>query len=174
MKKLIPFLTTVFLAVSSMAATWTVHGFRDNWLWVDFHWYDQENSYVYVYEYAFWDYDWDAVNPQYADSGWGRWTDTGNTDIVEYRDVWVFDMPDGAWCSWIDLSGPAPDYSNDLSSSGEEMAVPGEYWIDFGQDSSMRVSTIQPSDFGKWAWDGSVNASWVEPLAKKGHGKGHK
>lgn len=66
----------------------------------------------------------------------------------------------------------APEFLQTLTSR----TVPpdgGEFWLDFDPEGP-RVSPTQPADFGKWAWDGSVNPSWVEPLAKKSHGKGHK
>lgn len=78
---------------------------------------------------------------------------------------------DGTWqcptCNvWV--GGPPPDFMGGGESS---IGIGAEYWIDFASDGTARIATTQPSDFGKWAWDGSINPSWI--ALKKGFAKGH-
>lgn len=83
---------------------------------------------------------------------------TGNTLTINQPpvDVWV--------------EGAIPDY---FGYSDYGALATGEYWFDIspaGYD--FRLSTTQPTDFGKWLWDGSINPNYVSPLApKKHHGK---
>lgn len=158
-------------AIASQSETWTIHGARDNYLWVQFHkaW---ENP--YIWEYAYWDYGFDQAYPEWADSGFYVWWDGNVTNTVEWRESWTYDLPDRAAPDDFVLGSPGPDYLSTQIYSASFLSAPGEYWIDFAPDGSARISTTQPADFGKWAWDGSINPSWVEPLtAKKQHGKGH-
>lgn len=173
--------TSLFILISAFsfqvnAALWTFHGCKDNWSAVRLRqasWPDPTTHEYFIY----WDHTWDLMYPELADSG-STYRDA-NQNLLSYvqegyLDTYSLDIPSDYYVFMADVYGPAPDYSgngNELSSS---FAWPGEYWIDFDATGSPRVSMTQPSDFGKWAWDGSVNPSWFEPLAKKGHGKGHK
>jgi len=140
------------------------------------------NDHSVTYNSGYWDFGWDAANPN--DTFSGKWSYTNicaGSYVTDYTTVgWhealTFDSNQRrVVCS---ISGPYPNYSGGSGDGFTEIVMPftgTEYWIDFSPDGSARVSTTQPGDFGKWAWDGSVNPNYVEPLApaKKAHGKGH-
>lgn len=161
------------IGVNLNAATWTFHGTKDNY------------SYVYLWQPAGgsgaavqlqWDWNWDRLFPASADSGTQFITAAAGTDWTGYSDVLTVDIDPAFQVTVIDISGPATGY-NGLTEwlfpySPPSGPQPGEYWIDFASDGTGRVSTSEPSDFGKWAWDGSINPNYVAPLAvKKHHGK---
>lgn len=139
---------------------------QDGFTW--FHWYGTMQF----------DYAWDVAFPSEADSGVEVFTFNGTdgytktTDINGWTDTMSFladSTPEDA--SWY-LFGGYPDYGGEeLGIGGNLPLVGGEFWIDFGPFGVARVNTSQPSDFGKWAWDGSINPSWT--AAKKGFAKGH-
>lgn len=177
--------------IAAHAATWTIHGAKDNYLQVTLvgpvlncesapisevrYWGDPDHTRGWM-SFGYWDYANDvAYPPGYSGAlnytnqcgdyyTWGysqsEWQETlmfeGDADIVIYS-----------------LWGPFPDY-NGTDQSGNLSLLGGEFWIDFDSFGIVRVSVSEWPDFGKWAWDGSINPSWVEPLAgKKQHGKGH-
>lgn len=162
--------------ISSFSANWTFHGTKDNY------------SVVYVLSglgpgpgydpigIMQWDWTYDQEFPEWADSGLAITRDAdGNYVWSGYADSLILTTSDEtAWVSEIDLSGAADNYSGRISlwnNPTTSLVPPGEYWVDFASDGTARISTTQPSDFGKWAWDGSINPSWT--AAKKGFGKGH-
>ena len=52
----------------------------------------------------------------------------------------------------------------------------GDVWIDWNADGSLRVSNsaIEPTEFGKWLSDGSLNPNYIgPPVSSKKHGKAH-
>lgn len=122
-----------------------------------------------------WDYDWDTAFPSSADSGLHLWTPVLGvvTDWTGYSDTLSFDdLYSGVGERLVFpviLSGPSPDYSS--YTYVDWSGGPGEYWIDFNSAGTPRISTSAPFDFGKWAWDGSINPNYVAPLTKKHHGK---
>lgn len=186
------------MAVQCIATTWTIHGCKDNLLQVSAY-----SNYVTLsngvrkisgyewFSWAWWDYYWDIAFPEYADSGSecriiGFWSYRILHSNYAYSDVQVICVGEGhpdapivsltedVWCeAWI--SGPYPDYAGGLY-----VIIPvegGEFWIDFDETGNGRLSTYCSSDFGKWAWDGSINPSWVEPplapVERTKRGKGH-
>jgi hypothetical protein len=104
--------------------------------------------------------DWLGADPS---TGFGIW----NTIFQEFSGptLTITQPPVDFW-----VEGPIPDY---LGYADYGAIASGEYWIDIvpgGGD--FRLSTSAPSDFGKWAWDGSINPNYVEPLLKgRSHGK---
>lgn len=176
MKACLTLFCWLFSVCISFAVTWTFHGTKDNY------------SIVYILSglgpgpgydplgVMQWDWNYDQEFPQWADSGLATTRDAqGNYIWSGYSDSLTLTTPDKtAWVSEIDLSGPADNYSGRVSiwsNPVESIVPPGEYWLDFDSTGTIRLSTTQPSDFGKWAWDGSLNPSWVEPLAVHGKGK---
>lgn len=164
--------TGLLVALATNASTWTIHGTKDNATFVGWR-YDiplgTQTSFI-------WDYAGDSIWGPSSGILLDDWT--SGTDEISwlqqgYSDVLTWDLQDDwAWMI-VDISGPAPDYQNfqgNFSVQPGEI-LPGEYWLDFDLNGKMRLSTTQPTDFGKWAWDGSVNPSWVS--AKKGFAKGH-
>lgn len=173
----------VLCSTTSQAATWTIHGCKDNYskvFWAN----GVANQWNFV-GYVQFDYTWDVLYPDQVDSGTYYTTGDGIDHFTYgYQDVLSLDVddrvqnPPGGWpigeCLSF-LSGPAPDYVN---YPGEvdliPLTQPGEYWLDFGPGGIPRVvfGSAGPIDFGKWAWDGSINPHFTEPmLAKKHHGK---
>lgn len=182
----------VSLCLTASSQTWTFHAVKDNATWVSIYgpsgWMNQFGSGPYSSSlwaiFATWDLGWDVANPSSAYSGLevetmqevatDVWTFVPVTNIVEWIDTWTvsapaFGFPDGVQpmtASGI-LSGPYPNYSGggtfDISLLG------GEWWIDFDSVGTVRVSSSQPSDFGKWAWDGSINPDYIAPLLTRKH-----
>lgn len=174
MKKTVSIFALIALCACSWAATWTIHGSKDNWLLFQV---GHESDYPQSWEWAQWDFWNDQQYPEFADSGF-FWSQRHEDQTVNYTNLL-------GWRESFTLEAQNPvvigpvtfasgDYSGYVELNPELFSTPDEYWIDFAADGTVRISTIQPYDFGKWAWDGSVNPSWVEPLAKKGHGKGRK
>lgn len=184
MKKIIASLL-IACATSVTASDWVIHGAFGMNPSVTFHRVDPSGTTIETVVLMYgvdstWTFLWDGWAISYGDDyssftngsvlTWS--SDFSTTGIVD-------DGIHGAASPlrWAIEGGP-PDFNPPAdplgwtSSSAPE--TPGEYWIDFGQDQHIRIENSQPPDFGKWDWDGSVNPSWVEPLAKKGHGKGHK
>lgn len=169
--KIIPLLLCV-LGLNLNAATWTFHGVKDNYSYVNL-WQPAGGSGVAVQ--LQWDWNWDQLFPSSADSG-VQYINAGiGTHWTGYADTLTVDIDPSFQVTVIDVSGPAPGY-NGLTEwlfpynppSGPQ---PGEYWIDFASDGTGRISTSAPTDFGKWAWDGSINPNYVAPLNTKGHKK---
>lgn len=169
----------------SNAATWTIHSFKDNAPTAT---WSSSSEYWMV----FWDLAFDLAQPDSPDSGFYQ-AFVGGSDGLNlisggYQDTWTINIPDDSWLVRVDMYGPYPDYNGwdghlywpgghawngqiIPPSSTSNSPIPGEYWIDYDSTGVARMSTAQPSDFGKWAWDGSINPSWV--AAKKGYAKGH-
>lgn len=169
MKKLI-FLLVITLSVLSIhAETWTIHGFRDNAAGVQFMTSDRHSSGV-AFE---WDWTWDQIYPDSTDSGLYIITSDVWQRQSEYQDTITAEVPYDQTCYMIWISGPAPDYNWGQYEFYPNLGASGEYWFDFNSDGTMRWANSEPSDFGKWAWDGTINPSWVEPLVVKGK-KGHR
>lgn len=172
MKTILILILCLVVQLTAHSSTWTIHGVRDNYL--SLIWF---TDYADMAWSALWDYQWDQDNC--PDSGfWANPRAEISCDcvvaygVVAYSDVLICDVPDGVPLQSLSMAEPAPYYNGWVDS--QLLPEPGEYWIDWNQEQSIRISTTQPADFGKWAWDGSINPSWVEPLAaKKGHGKGH-
>lgn len=200
MTKLISYLL-ITLSLSVNAGQWVIHGFKDNYLQVML---GSEMTYLqcgetwtggmgYVSE-AMWDYQFDIDFPEWASSG----SQSGALQCdgmylpefsLGYQDTQTLTFPSGEFNAPIALGGGtslcyvsggisqgSPGYNG--HQDFQFPTIPGEYWIDFASDSTVRISTAQPADFGKWAWDGSINPSWVEPEAiplqhgkKLGHNK---
>ncbi len=144
----------LFATLSIQAATWTIHAFKDNATYaVAYDSTDSQTTGEMVYYYGIW-------------SG-----DTLTISIDAELSVWHPEcgcLNPGASLFYIRVSGPAPKYRNPQyafmqTSSGGDLA-PGEYWVDFAQNGSGRLSTSQPSDFGKWAWNGKINPSYSSAL----------
>lgn len=168
--KTISVLLALLSCYAASAATWTIHGFRDNAAGIGF-----LTSDLHARGTSFqWDWTWDQLYPESTDSGLYFTTNDVWYRQTEYQDTLTADVPEEQLCYYAWVSGPAPDYNWGEYIAYPTLGDPGEYWIDFSSDGTLRWSSTQPADFGKWAWDGSVNPSWVEPLARKGHGKGHK
>lgn len=159
------------VSLKTEGAIWTLHGCKDNYLQV--RWIADQNPPFYWGGTMDFDWTWDQLYPDQSDSGIQTWDLSGSTSWTGYSDALSLDVPDLARCWNAYQSGSGPNYDgwNDWSLYWETM-VAGEYWIDFAPDGAVRISTTSPSDFGKWAWDGSVNPSWVEPpLAPAQQGK---
>lgn len=153
-------------------AAWTFHGAKDNWLGVVFYGVDPvtDNPTEYVNN---WDWTYDQLYPSTPDSGF--WTFDYVTEVYTppsgvWSEIWTFSPPNGVALYSIDLSGPANDYLGDVYWL-HPVINEGEYWVDFDSGGQGRISIIQLADFGKWAWNGSINPSWT--AAKKGFAKGH-
>lgn len=172
-------------AINVGAATWTVHGTKENWMsFVVRHWNNpnQElriiwNFYQFPYEQASGLYD-----STYSDIDGSL---IGYTETLAYQDSWTVNAPDGsiAICELLWGGGP-DDYSGwwdypfgRPSTFGNWIQYPGEFWIDFDSTGTPRLSTSKPSDFGKWLWDGSFNPNYIDPLSvvpqKSKRGRGH-
>jgi hypothetical protein len=190
-------LALVFCSCSVSASTWTVHNWKDNFLSLSWRteWTQLSCGGTSTFGSGYiagatWDFAFDQEYPEWASSGYGSSAlqcDGGYAGIrVDgYSDSYTVSIPVGTFdgpvisgggtdvvSSSCWLTGGYPDWAGGGSFS---LLTPGEYWIDFAPDTAIRISTTQPADFGKWAWDGSVNPSWVEPLsaspAKSQHGK---
>lgn len=185
-------LLSVLVCFAVQAATWTIHAFKDNYTHVSIlspgGWpsgvFGQGSEGNLWFIGVDWDWNWDQLYPDNADSG--AYVDTmqidgsySNTSYLGYQDTWGFDPPTVTGLFWdattpttqIFISGGAPDYGGGVSASFNDYP-PSEVWIDFASDGTLRLSTSLPPDFGKWAWDGSLNPNYVAPLAI--HGKSHK
>lgn len=163
-------------SVALLAQTWTVHICPDNYTRADVYgppikeswgnvpaWYSEVCFDSFYGTYGTW-VDWHHETLSY----WGY-------EIAEMGSNYAtfYAVSNDTQSAFFEISGPGPDCNNCID--GALNVSGGEFWIDFASDGTARVSTLQPSDFGKWAWDGSVNPSWAEPLsAKRSHGKGHK
>lgn len=196
MKAILIWILSAFSGLVAQAQTWTVHAVKDNY--TDAYVVGPLGFYpdgfviiTWCYDLAF-DWDWDRLNPENAYSGvyptvWVGGENDGSyvttTSILGWSSSFtVEDLPiEGVTLDTsrmnicVTITGPAPDYFGGwqtVNIYGTQNG--GEWWLDFGSDGIIRTLTYQPDDFGKWAWDGSINPSWVEPLAKKGHGKGRK
>lgn len=168
----------VFLScISCHAGTWILHGFSDNFL--ECSWQQDAFNGSPVLAYAEWDLAFDQAFPQWSDSG-VSYDDA--TTWTGYSDVLTVTVPDGVILSTVTIGLGYPYYSSPgvdgrfLFWNGDQpqiLTFPGEYWIDIPAGGfGIRVSLFAPSDFGKWAWDGSINPNYVSPLApKKHHGK---
>lgn len=169
---MINLLIALLVSVTSIcsAAQWTFHGFKDNYsavTWTDF-------SEPITYLCMSWDWAWDQAGLGTIDSGTrtlvnsiGGITDSGFTG---YSDVLSLDVPDGFVFLTLSVTSGYPDYNGDYSNLPFPKTS-GEYWLDMDSTGSPRLSTSQPTDFGKWAWDGSINPNYVAPAAV--HGKSH-
>lgn len=175
--KIIALILALF-STNLVASQWIVHGFRDNFLDVGI-WGGQFQVTEYWVD-LYWDYAWDIAVPSSADSGLYK-SQNWSGVTIGYQDTWTVDMPgpDAGFVLWAWISGGYPDYGGGLDlrypppDFNEVRMTPGEYWFDFAQNGVGRITIgpNPPTDFGKWAWDGSINPSWV--AAKKGYAKGH-
>lgn len=159
-----------------LCQTWTFHFFQDNCTSAVIYGTPTEQGSWSWTGSAFLDFGWDSAEPESAYSGWeiAVWNGTGY--VVESSDLnttgkYSFDSFGSIYNAWCSISGPYPDYSNFQELYLNTIAG-GEFWIDFSSDGILRSSSVLPDDFGKWAWDGSINPSWVEvPLAPVQQGK---
>lgn len=148
--------------VNPVVTVWAITGYGDT-----------GSGYVINYQYGVDDFQ-NAT--EYADKWtWKKetilgWTDTGyiwNTELFESagNTLTISEAPMDVW-----VEGAIPDY---LGYEDYGALPSGAYWFDISPSGyAFRISTILPSDFGKWAWDGSINPSWVEPpLAPVQQGK---
>lgn len=64
------------------------------------------------------------------------------------------------WSVW-DANQPVITTKYELSISNYS-----DIWVDWSNIpfSEPRITTQKPEDFGKWAWDGSINPNYVEPV----------
>lgn len=154
-------------AICAFASTWTFHGFQGNQVAIII-----TDNLSDPYSGTMFGFYWDkgdpdgegGIYPRYP-SGWADPIVTG------YHDVLSLDTQLG-FCIWtVDISGPWPDFNGLNSVTSPGICDGGEFWIDFSASGTVRISATQPVDFGKWAWDGLINPSWV--AAKKGFAKGH-
>lgn len=162
MKKLAALTGILLSALSGFSTTWTFHSWQDNFVDVTL---GDGTSYVD----CFFDYSWDAAFPSSADSG-VYWSSGLITITPKALTLSVDVAPDWLMTSFYVAQG-YPGYNGSWSGIAEPDLTAGEYWIDFASDGSYRISASRHTDFGKWAWDGSLNPSWVEPLAETKHGK---
>lgn len=166
-------LSTISLAASlfsAQAVTWTFHGFKDNWLWVEL---DPCSCSTDDYYYWQWDWDYDQTNPPDSGSGYSPYGSQFPNLTIGYQDTWTADLDEKYSYLWVSLEGPYPGYyGGGFGLIADVVYAPGDYWFDFTPYGTLRISTSLPDDFGKWAWDGSINPNYVAPLAvKKHHGK---
>lgn len=190
MKRFILFAWLVILSQSSNCQTWTIHavtenttsitalgpdlaGFNNGIAWGAAEWFSSVGF----------DYGWDVANPAIISSGvLSEYWDSNSVSFATVISVPGFQntltcsavYPDTAAVYWS-LSGGYPDYFG--SAGGTLSFTGGEFWIDFDPSTTSlvqvgRISNSQPSDFGKYLWDGSVNPNYVAPLlVKKHHGR---
>lgn len=163
MKSLFSILT-IFLALSAYSATWIIHAAKDNTTVAQA--YDSTHSQEtgeMVYYTAVWDF-----------KGTGVYQETQIIDIDAEVSVWDENcgcINPGAAMFYIQISGPYKQYKNRqyafVHTGGPNMLFPGEYWVDYAAGGIPRVLTSRPSDFGKWAWNGKVNPSYLSILSRK-------
>lgn len=181
MKHLIQLIILSACLIEAPAATWTIHNWRDNYL--DIGLVGGTYQQTEIWREIFWDWGNDETFPNQAYSGV---YDITSSPIVVlesgYQDSWTLTI-DGPYAllAWAWISGGFPTYGAGMDFRYpppdyiEAVYPPGEYWLDFSDDGLGRIATTQPPDFGKWAWDGSINPSWVEPAApdpsRANHGK---
>lgn len=169
MKNLILIAVLVWVSLCS-GAQWTFHGFRDNYsavTWTDF---AQPTTYLCMS----WDWGWDQTGLGPIDSG-TRTLVIGVSDsgFTGYSDALTLDIPDAFVFLTCMVTSGYPDYNGNWDNVAFPTA-PGEYWLDMDSTGTPRLSSSQPSDFGKWAWDGSINPNYAELLSRgKGHTKKH-
>lgn len=171
MKRLFSAIIIAISLFQAYSSNWTFHGFKDNYsavTWTDF----GQSSITYLC--MSWDWGWDQTGLGPIDSG-TRTLINGPGGVVDsgftgYADVLTLDVPDGFVFITCSVTSGYPDY-NGNSDNVTFPSAPGEYWLDMDSAGQPRLSTTQPPDFGKWAWDGSINPSWT--AAKKGFAKGH-
>lgn len=173
MKRLTIVLLTAVASVAQ-AATWTFHAFQDNFYVVKLAPAYVPGSPTTLVEI---DLDFGADLAGFQTSGIFWWGYNGDTtiEVTANTPAVVEDVP-GDWrIRFLIVAQGFPDYNGTWSQVARPELSPGEYWLDFSIDGSYRVSATSPADFGKWAWDGSVNPSWVEPLtAAPSPGRGKK
>ena len=156
------------------AATWTLHGFKDNFMYVKIVGTDFNPTGIWQYEIV-WDWGYDQVFPLNTDSGLATWDGPNATYAGPYQDVWSISTD--LEMAELTLSGGYPGYAGGATIQtwlGGILPIAlqtiSEAWIDFDSVGNIRASNTQPSDFGKWAWDGSINPHYVGPLTTKHHG----
>ena len=121
----------------------------------------------------------DAQYPEWTSSGTYTLTNDCPCEIEQHtmdyvhgwNEVQTIDTTDARLCEYFLAAG------SDAWSGGVYTVFPiceGEYWIDFNPDGTARISTSQPTEWGKWAWDGSVNPSYVAPIVSPSRGKKHR
>lgn len=156
----------LFVTVQAVASTWTLHASKDNYSLIGFRFGIPLGSQTSV----IWNYDVPDSSGILLDD-FSSGGDVVTWDHLRYQDVWSIDLADD-W-NWIvlSISGPDPNYEGWQVATIYPPYSAGEYWLDFDSGGILRFSATQPSDFGKWAWDGSINPSWT--AAKKGFAKGH-
>lgn len=163
MKGLLIIALTALLQSQSIAATWTFHFWKDNYGFVDVMGGNSTKE-VFV-EWDFGDAGYDGGVYVWESPDWSLPKET-----LGFFGDYSFSLDDETFWGSVTINGPAPSFNG----GGSPLVLyigGGEFWIDFSSDGAPRISETQPADFGKWAWDGSINPSWV--AAKKGYAKGH-
>jgi len=150
MKKLASIIALISLAITLTASDWTFHGTKDNWTRVAFRTPTPEGG--DSYDLA-WDWNFDQLYPMDAYSGLQTFIGGNWSAPSGYSDVIIASIPDSIVISWVYIAGPAEDYNgfDMLSYSQLDFVIPGEWWIDFSSTQTLRISSTQPIDFGKWA-----------------------
>ena len=134
------------------------------------------NGTVEWWAYATWDWTYDQSHSQY--SGASDWSEFGGGfEIQGFQESYSFPISSETLtdAEWIGFEIVGGDYQGDWTEWYLTSLTGGEFWIDFNLDGTPRVSSIAPSDFGKWSWNGLLNPNYIEPIAplSKKHGKGH-
>lgn len=158
-------------SMGSNAAEWIFHGCKDNYsavTWTDL---GQPTTYLCMS----WDWLWDQTGLGPIDSGTRTLVSGGyDSGYSGYAESLTLDVPDGFVFLTCMVTSGYPDYNGNWDNVPFPL-VSGEYWLDMDSTGTPRLSTSRPEDFGKWAWDGSVNPNWVEPMSTRpGRRLGHK
>jgi hypothetical protein len=159
--KILLVLACSILTVTANAATWTFHTWQDNFTdvtlgetfsGIPWHYADLQS-----------DPSFDSAFPESPYSGvyWWDWS----FDSSPAATVYTITTPDDWWITSFYVAQGYPGYNGSWVGEQRPTLPAGEYWVDFASDGSYRVSATEPDDFGKWAWDGSINPSWVEHLS---------
>lgn len=168
MKSLLTIAIATFAAISISAATWTFHACKDNYAFVDI----GGGSAVGQPSTSECFIEWDYGDAGYDGGVFFAFGPLWNWEIISlgFNETQTVTLDDISTWGSVSVNGPTPDF-NGGGSPVILYVGGGEFWIDFAPNGTVRINISEPSDFGKWAWDGSINPNWVEPLSVVEHGK---
>lgn len=175
-------LSLIVLTTPAISADWIIHAAPGTNPFIGFSRVSTDGTHIESLTAMY------GVDPtfSYAMDGWSIRYNPQDAVYSPYSSGSVFTIDD----SWITQEIPySPIYGSIsvqywaiegippgwIGYSEQEMswAFIGEYWIDWASNMQIRISQTEPSDFGKWLGDGSINPNYVEPIAplKSNRGK---
>lgn len=189
MKSLIAVLFTVVLIATAMGSDWKIHAYLGTNPFVGFHRITSTTlehiDLMYGVEPRLWEDYWDgwSISRNYY---WQEYTNGPVLVLAESEGWHCLEIPWAnygfGWASGSTTSFSIEDGPPDFLGAGcqDGPASSGEYWIDWDPYAvgTIRVSSSEPEEFGKYLSTGLLNPYWTEPFSFILHGKrlakGHK